>query len=174
MRSYPEFKILRDVKVYVPDVHMDERGDLWTIWKKGQFSDLEFNHDKVSTSKASVLRGIHGDNKSWKLVTCLYGLLYFVVVDNRPDSPTYLKHENILLSGENKWQVLIPPNFGNGFYSVRDSVFHYKWAYPGEYPDVADQFTLRWNDPKIGIHWPSNHPILSNRDKDAKFLDNGK
>ena len=45
------------------------------------------------------------------------------------------------------------------------SVVNYKWAYPGEYPDVQDQFTLRWNDPEYGIVWPTQTPILSERDK---------
>jgi len=76
------------VKVISPDVHTDYRGDLWTIWKDGDF-DLDFNHDKISTSRHNVLRGIHGDYKSWKLVTCLYGSMYFVVVDNRPKSNSF-------------------------------------------------------------------------------------
>ena len=78
------------VQVLTPDIHTDYRGDLWTLWKRGDL-DLDFNHDKVSTSRKNVLRGIHGDKKSWKLITCLYGELYFVIVDNRAGSPTYLQ-----------------------------------------------------------------------------------
>ena len=44
-------------------------------------------------------------------------------------------------------------------------VFHYKWSYEGDYPDVQDQFTIKWNDPMIGVHWPIDNPILSKRDK---------
>jgi dTDP-4-dehydrorhamnose 3,5-epimerase len=56
--------------------------------------------------------------------------------------------------------------FGNGFLVLSDqSVFHYKWSYPGEYPDVKDQFTLKWNDPTINIEWPINNPLLQKRDK---------
>ena len=76
-----------EVKVFTPDVFTDYRGELWTTWKKDEFSNkfpkIKFNHDKVSTSRRGVIRGIHGDYKSWKLITCLYGELYFVVVDNR-------------------------------------------------------------------------------------------
>ena len=73
-----------EIKTFTPDVFTDYRGELWTIWNKDYFPmDLEFNHDKVSTSRKNVIRGIHGDFKSWKLVTCLYGELYFIVVDNR-------------------------------------------------------------------------------------------
>jgi dTDP-4-dehydrorhamnose 3,5-epimerase len=76
-----------EVQVFTPEAFEDYRGELWTTWKKDEFPiDLEFNHDKITTTRKNVIRGIHGDNKSWKLVTCLYGELYFVVVDNRKDS----------------------------------------------------------------------------------------
>ena len=73
-------QVLPDVGVYKHNVHYDYRGELWTIWKEDEFprTDLKFNHDKISTSRKHVLRGIHGDYKSWKLVECLYGELYFV------------------------------------------------------------------------------------------------
>ena len=153
------------VKVYQPSYFSDHRGDLWTIWKEGDH-DLKFNHDKVSTSRKHVLRGIHGDNKSWKLVTCLYGEIYFVLVDNRESSDTFIQWDSMILSDRNRKQVLIPPGVGNGFLVLSDhSVFHYKWSYPGKYADVDEQFTIKWNDPIIGIDWPINNPILSRRDK---------
>jgi dTDP-4-dehydrorhamnose 3,5-epimerase len=158
---------LPEVKIYTPDVFTDFRGDLWTLWKQDEFEPkLNFNHDKVSTSRKGVLRGIHGDSKSWKLITCLYGEMYFVVVDNRPDSPNYLKWDWVILDDRTRKSVLVPPQFGNGFYVLSNhSVFHYKWSYTGSYPDVKDQFTLKWNDSKIGIEWPNDNPILQKRDK---------
>jgi dTDP-4-dehydrorhamnose 3,5-epimerase len=159
--------IFPEVKIFQPDVFTDFRGDLWTLWNRDKFeSKLEFNHDKVSTSRKYVLRGIHGDNKSWKLITCLYGELYFVVVDNRPNSPNYLKWDWLILDNKTYKSVLIPPMFGNGFLVLsKHSVFHYKWSYDGIYPDVKDQFTLKWNDSRINIEWPINNPILQKRDK---------
>ena len=153
-----------EIKIYQPDVFTDYRGDLWTIWKKNE-SRVDFNHDKVSTSRKNVLRGIHGDFKSTKLVTCLYGELYFVVVDNRPDSPTYGQWDHMILDDRKRKMVLLPPGFGNGFLVLSDSsVFHYKWSYDGEYPDVDDQFTIKWNSKDIGINWPIKNPILQKRD----------
>ena len=152
--------VVREQKAFT-----DYRGDLYTTWKDGDF-DLNFNHDKVSTSRKNVLRGIHGDNKSWKLVTCLYGEIYFVLVDNRESSDTFIQWESMILSDRNRKQVLIPPGVGNGFLVLSDhSVFHYKWSYEGEYADVNEQFTIKWNDPMIGIDWPISNPILSKRDK---------
>jgi dTDP-4-dehydrorhamnose 3,5-epimerase len=156
-----------DVKIFNHDVFYDYRGELWTTWEKSSFEPkLDFIHDKVSTSRKNVLRGIHGDTKSWKLIECLYGELYFILVDNRVDSPNYKKWSSMMLSDKKRQSVLIPPMFGNGFLVMSEySIFHYKWAYTGEYPDVKDQFTIKWDDPKINIEWPIINPILQKRDK---------
>jgi len=157
--------VISDIIVYEPDVFTDYRGDLWTLWQRSD-DTIDFNHDKVSTSRKHVLRGIHGDWKSHKLVTCLHGALYFVVVDNRSWSPTYHMWDSMMLDDKRRKQVLLPPGVGNGFVVMSEmSVFHYKWSYPGEYPDVADQFTIKWNDPSIMIDWPVSNPILQKRDK---------
>ena len=157
--------MINGVVIRQPDAHTDHRGDLWTLWKDNDF-DLDFNHDKVSTSRKHVLRGIHGDNKSWKLVTCLYGDIYFVMVDNRESSDTFMRWESMTLNDRNRKQVLLPPGVGNGFLVMsKYSVFHYKWSYDGEYPDVDQQFTIKWNDPIVGVDWPIDNPILSRRDK---------
>jgi len=157
--------IFPEVKIYQPDSFEDYRGELYTLFKQEEH-ELVFNHDKVSVSRQNVLRGLHGDSKSWKLITCLSGVVYLVVVDNRPESPNYLKWDSIVLSETNRKQVLVPPMFANGHFVLSSqATFFYKWSYPGDYPDVKDQFTLKWNDPKINIHWPIDNPILSNRDK---------
>ena len=157
--------IFPEVKIFQPDSFEDFRGELYTLFKQEEH-ELVFNHDKVSVSRQNVLRGMHGDFKSWKLITCLSGVVYLAIVDNRPESPNYLKWDSIVLSETNKKQVLIPPMFANGHLVLSNTaVFFYKWSYPGEYPDVKDQFTLKWNDSKVNIHWPIDSPILSKRDK---------
>ena len=155
------------VKIFEPDIFTDYRGDLWTTWKKDEFPiDLDFNHDKVSTSRKHVLRGIHGDFKSWKLVSCLYGKIYFVIVDNRESYDTFMKWESIILDDKHRRQILLPPGIGNGFVVMSDHcVFNYKWSYEGDYPDVDDQFSIKWDDTIIGVDWPIDNPILSSRDK---------
>lgn len=154
---------IKDVQIFTPDVFTDYRGDICTLWKSG---DIKFNHDKICTSRKHVIRGLHGDIKSTKLVTCLYGELYFVVVDNRKDSETYMQWDHMILNDKTRKQVLLPPGVANGFCVLSNqSVFHYKWSYQGKYPDVSDQFTINWNDPVLDINWPINNPILSKRDK---------
>jgi dTDP-4-dehydrorhamnose 3,5-epimerase len=156
--------IFSEVKIFQPDSFEDYRGELYTLFKQ-EDSNLVFNHDKVDISRQNVLRGLHGDHKSWKLITCLSGEIYLVVVDNRPESSNYLKWNSIILTSKNKKSVLVPPMFANGHLVLSpEATFFYKWSYPGEYPDVQDQFSLKWNDPRINIHWPINNPILSQRD----------
>jgi dTDP-4-dehydrorhamnose 3,5-epimerase len=162
--------IFPEVKIYQPDSFEDFRGELYTLFKQ-EVSDLTFNHDKISVSRQHVLRGLHSDSKSWKLITCLAGEIYLVIVDNRPESPNYLKWDSIILTSKNRKQVLVPPMFANGHLVLsQEATFFYKWSYPGEYPDVKDQFTLNWNDPKINIYWPISNPILSTRDLNSKLL----
>ena len=156
----------KEIEVYRPDVYKDYRGEYWTSWKRGDGKNLEFNHDKVSTSRKNVIRGIHGDSKAHKLLTCLYGEIYCAIVDNRKDSLTYLQWDWIILDDKNKDRILLPPGFGNSYLILSNlAVVHYKWSYKGNYPDVDEQFSLKWNDSRIGINWPIDKPILSERDR---------
>lgn len=164
-------KIFQEVKIFTPSVSKDERGTIFTTYSKDNYSKflpagLEFIHDKFAESKKNVLRGLHGDNKTWKLITCIYGDIFEVVADMRTDSPSYLKWESFELNDKNKKQVLVPPNFVNGYCVLSEfAVFHYKLAYTGEYIDAADQVVVKWNDKRLNISWPVKNPILQERDK---------
>ena len=161
---------ISDIKILEKDFFRDHRGDLWTTWLPEDW-DQNFNHDKVSISNKHVLRGLHGDKKAHKLVSCIYGDICFVMVDFRKNSPTYLKHEKFYLNGDKKTFILMPPGIANGFVVLSEiAIFNYKWSYEGSYPDVQDQFTLRWDDPKLGIDWPIKTPLLSDRDSSAPLL----
>ncbi len=124
---------------------------------------VDFVQDDISISGRHVLRGIHGDRKTWKLVSCLQGRFYLVVINNNPESSQYRQWYSITLSETNRTQVLIPPGFGNGHVVLSETaMFHYKQT--TEY-DRASQFTLLWNDPELGIWWPIKDPIVSRRDQ---------
>ncbi|EJD4395077.1 dTDP-4-dehydrorhamnose 3,5-epimerase family protein [Campylobacter jejuni] len=165
-----ESKILKGVYIITPNKFRDLRGEIWTAFTDEYLSKLvpdgiKFKHDKFINSHFNVLRGIHGDVKTYKLVTCVYGEVHQVVVDCRKDSPTYLKWEKFIISYKNQQLILLPPNMGNAHYvSSESAVYYYKCAYLGEYMDAHDQFTYAWNDERIGIDWPTNSPILSERD----------
>ena len=162
---------IKGVWIIKPSVAEDIRGNIWTSFLKDEIerllpADLYFKHDKFSESEQNVLRGIHGDKKSWKLITCVYGEIHQVVVDCRKGSPTYLKWERFIINKENQLSVLIPPSMGNSYFvSSEVAIYHYKLAYEGDYIDADSQFSLKWDDPRIGIDWPNLNPILSERDK---------
>tara|TARA_B100001750_G_scaffold246405_1_gene268616 strand:+ start:84 stop:608 length:525 start_codon:yes stop_codon:yes gene_type:complete len=165
-----ESKEIAGVYTITPTVSKDSRGNIWTSFMKDEIEfllqkDLYFKHDKFSTSKHNVLRGIHGDMKSWKLVTCVSGEIQQVVVDLREASSTYLKWQSWIINSDNLKLILIPPHMGNAYYvSSQQAVYHYKLAYDGDYIDADEQFSVKWNDPNIGIEWLTNSPILSGRD----------
>ena len=159
------------VKKLINSSFNDYRGYYWTSWKKGVIKNIEFKHDKFSLSKKNVLRGLHGDRKTWKLVSCPYGKFILVVVDCVKKSKNYLKWKSWIVSQKNGVQILIPPNYANGHLCLSDQcLFHYKLAYKGSYLDAQSQFSLKWNDPKLNINWRIKKPILSNRDKKASLL----
>ncbi len=166
-----ESKQIRGVFIFTPSIHIENRGSIWTSYIGDLFEsylpeNLSFVHDKFSSSKKNVLRGIHGDSKTWKLVSCVEGEILQVVVDFRKDSGTYLHHQKFELSNNNKKMILIPPKLGNAFYVKSSSaIYHYKLAYEGNYADVDDQFTISWNDERLNIEWPTTNPIISDRDK---------
>jgi dTDP-4-dehydrorhamnose 3,5-epimerase len=149
-------------------VFEDFRGRYKETFNKAEYKkiiDIEFVQDDISVSRRNVLRGIHGDKGTWKLISCLKGAFYLVVVNNDEKSAQYKFWESFTLSDSNNLQVLIPPKFGNGHLVLTDeTIFHYKQStYYGEFK----QFTILWNDPEINIAWPSlcgNNPILSLRD----------
>ena len=163
-------KVITGVQILKPSVSNDNRGNIWTSYLKDEIDkllpdELEFKHDKFSESKHNVLRGIHGDFKTWKLVTCVFGEIFQVVVDLRKDSPTYKKWESFLINKNNQVSILLPPGIGNAYYvSSNVAMYHYKLAYKGEYLDFKDQFTQQWNDESLNIQWPTRSPILSPRD----------
>ena len=93
--------IFSEVKIFQPSSFEDYRGELYTLFNQDEH-ELIFNHDKVAVSRQHVLRGLHGDDKAWKLITCVDGEIYLVIVDNRPESPNYLKWDSIVLTASNK------------------------------------------------------------------------
>ena len=164
-------KNFREIKILRQSFFKDKRGLLWSSWKKNYFKSKKFNHDKFSISKKNTLRGLHCDFKSWKLVSCIYGKVLFVVVDMRKKSKTYLKYKRFNLDYKKPILILVPPYFANAHLCLsRECVFHYKWSYKGKYFDVDKQKSYLWNDPKINIKWPIKNPILSKRDKNSKKL----
>lgn len=158
---------LAGVVLVKPAIHTDMRGKNVTLYSERLYKEngigMDFVEDKISISKHNVLRGIHGDADTWKLISCPFGKIFLAVVNCDEASSRFGAWESFVLSDENCWQVLVPPKYGNGHFVLSDSaVFHYQWS---AYYDLSKQFSYKYNDPRFGIDWPVINPILFGRDK---------
>jgi dTDP-4-dehydrorhamnose 3,5-epimerase len=162
------------VPTYTPSIFREFRGEIFTTYHSEEhpvMNQIHYNkeelsiHGRFSRSYKGVLRGLHYDNKTWKLVQALVGELYLVVLDARPTSPTYGVWESYLLTERTREQVLVPPGFANGHYALTDCMFHYNLFYKDGYVDSDDHGVIKWNDPKFQIEWPTDNPILQSKDK---------
>lgn len=157
---------LDGVLLIKPSIFEDHRGQYVEIYNKDLYRksgiDVKFIQDDISVSSKDVLRGIHGDSQTWKLISCLYGEFYLAVVNWDSSSSQYRQWESFVLSEKNRVQVLVPPRFGNGHLVLSErAIFHYKQS---TYYNRAGQFTIVWNNPELKINWPIENPILSKRD----------
>ena len=154
------------LKIYSPSFNKDLRGNIWTSFKSEYFNKRKFNHDKFTFAKQNTLRGLHGDNSTWKIITCVYGEIFAAIVQNDKKSKEFNNHETYKLSDKNKLIILIPPKMLLGWCCIsKNSVVSYKFSYEGSYVDHDKQISVKWNDPNIGIKWPLKRPIMSARDK---------
>lgn len=159
-----------EVPVYTPAVYREYRGEIFTTYHDEfhPVNDLVkgcHNHSRFSKSYQNVLRGLHYDHKTWKLVQAIAGDMYMVVLDARKDSPTYGKWESYIITERTRHQILVPPGFANGHYALTDCIFHYNLFYEGDYVDVGEQGVIKWNDPEFNIDWPTDKPTLQIRDR---------
>ena len=154
-----------------PKVFGDERGYFFECYSERDFKaagiTLSFVQDNQSRSGKGTLRGLHfqKNNPQGKLVRAIEGEVFDVAVDIRRDSPTRGKWHGVILSGEKQNQFYIPPGFAHGFLALTEqAVFAYKCT-DFYYPE--DEGGIIWNDPSIGITWPSLgvEYILSDKDK---------
>jgi len=158
---------LKGVLEILPDIFKDFRGEFVETYNEALYKKegvrVNFLQDDISTSRKNVLRGIHGDNKTWKLLSCLYGKLYFVTVNCDKKSKDFGKWQSFILSDKNRRQILVPPKYGNAYLVLsKEAIFSYKQS---TYYDPKGQFTYRWNEPRFNIKWPIKNPILSKRDR---------
>ena len=162
---------IKDVFIITPKVFGDDHGYFMETFSDQDFKNAGLNYtfvqDNQSSSKKGVLRGLHFQktHPQAKLVRVLKGEVYDVAVDLREGSETYGKYVGVLLSAENKKQLLIPRGFAHGFLVVSDSAeFAYKCD---EFYHPEDEGGLIYNDSDIAVDWPKLDVeyILSEKDQ---------
>lgn len=154
-------KNIDNIELYKSTTYNDFRGKIWSI----NLKKIKFNFSKFTYANKNSLRGFHGDNKTWKLVTCIYGKSFCVVVNFDKKSKLYLKKYYFNLSDKNKLSILLPPKMLLAWLTIsKKCIFYYNMSFYGEYNDVKKQISLKWNDKLIKAKWPITKPLLSKRD----------
>jgi dTDP-4-dehydrorhamnose 3,5-epimerase len=157
-----------------PKVFGDARGYFLESYNRDRYRaagiHLDFVQDNISFSRQGTLRGLHFQNPypQGKLVYVLEGEVFDVAVDVRPGSPTFGVWVGVTLSGENKRQFYVPPGFAHGFCVTSETaLFAYKCT--DRYAPECEGSIL-WCDESIGIDWPVENPLLSEKDRIAPKL----
>ncbi len=167
---------LAGVLVIEPRVFSDDRGLFYEAYHAERYrqagADATFVQDNVSRSSRGVLRGLHFQrppHAQAKLVSVLEGAVYDVAVDLRRDSPTFGQHVGVELSAENGRQLYVPVGFAHGFAVTSETaLLAYKCS--AFYAPEAEG-SVRWNDPALGINWPTKASLLSDEDRAAPSWD---
>ncbi|MEM1089427.1 MAG: dTDP-4-dehydrorhamnose 3,5-epimerase [Pseudomonadota bacterium] len=162
------------VMLFEPVLHGDDRGFFMETWNHARYSDVGlptmFRQNNLSKSAQGVLRGLHFQepNPQGKLVHVLSGEVFDVAVDIRRGSPTFGQWEGYHLSGDNHRQLYVPEGFAHGFCVLSEfAIFSYQCTRVYE---PANDRSLAWDDPDIGISWPVDQPLLSDKDRNAPKL----
>lgn len=165
---------LADVQLITLKVFKDARGSFMESFRLDQFQrhcgDFRLVQDNHSSSGAGVLRGLHFQlrHPQGKLLQVIQGRIFDVLVDLRPQSPTFGQWEGIWLDSEQPQLLWIPPGFAHGFYVERSPAdVSYKCT-DYYYPD--DQYVLAFNDPQLQICWPySDSLVMSEKDQQGQL-----
>ena len=168
---------LKGAFIVKPEPHRDKRGLFMRTFCKKEFREIghlkefvQFNHS--ITEKKGTIRGMHFQyppSAEIRLIRCIRGEVYDVIVDLRKNSSTYLKHISINLSEENRMMIYIPEGFAHGFQTLQHNtqLVYYHTSYYSP-PDLGG---LLYCDPVIGIKWPLESVNLSDRDQNNPTID---
>jgi dTDP-4-dehydrorhamnose 3,5-epimerase len=163
-----------EVVLVEPDVFRDDRGFFLETYQTRKYGTAglpeTFVQDNHSFSTQGTLRGLHAQLRrpQGKLIRAILGEIFDVAVDIRPGSPTFRHWVSAVLSGENHHQLYVPPGFAHGF-CVTSETAHVQYKCTELY-EKDDEIAVLWNDPAIGISWPTATPLLSPRDLAAPTL----
>jgi len=166
---------LDGVLVIEPDLFRDPRGFFLETYHLRKYREGgiagPFVQDNHSRSARGTIRGLHAQrlHPQGKLIRVLQGEISDVVVDIRKGSPTFARWIKVELTADNFLQCFVPPGFAHGF-CVRSEFAEVEYKCTDFY-DPSDEIRIIWNDPSIGVQWPTAEPVLSDRDRDARTLD---
>ncbi len=158
------------------DKHYDIRGSFERAYCKDEILRLGLTTDFVQTSlsfnkKVNTLRGLHyqkNPHQEVKLIKCLHGVIYDVVVDLRENSPTYCFWHSEILNSEDRKSILVPEGCAHGFLTLKKNtiiLYHISAFY-----NHTSATGVRWNDPKLSIAWPKIPDVISEKDNNFPLI----
>jgi len=165
---------LQGVKLIRPKIFCDDRGFFRETFRKPLYHqsgiDCDFVQDNHSFSKQGTIRGMHFQRSPGqaKLVTVMEGKIFDVFVDIRPESPTFGKWDGVYLDASLGEQIFIPVGYAHGFCVISEQA-HVCYKVSNIY-DPSEERNFRFDDPAVGISWPIEKPLLSDRDRKSPFL----
>ena len=167
---------LKDVYIVEPQVFGDARGWFTESWSERKLAEAGIKADFVQdnhsySAQKGTLRGLHYQLNPMcqaKMLRCTRGKIFDVAVDIRKGSPQYGQWVGVELSAENHKQLFIPRGFAHGFITLTDDV-EVQYKADNYYAPECDG-NIRWDDPEIGVKWPLEPVILSDKDKSAPLL----
>jgi dTDP-4-dehydrorhamnose 3,5-epimerase len=163
--------VLNDAMIVDIERKEDDRGFFARSWCRREFEAHGLNPNLAQCNisfnpKKGTLRGMHLQVKPYeeaKIVRCTRGSLCDVIVDLRPDSPTYKKHLSAVLTSENRRMLYVPEGFAHGFLTLEDAT---EVSYQiSEFYRPESQLGFRWDDPAFAIAWPAEVRLISDRDR---------
>ena len=149
----------------------DERGFFARTFCADEFAQAGLNTNVVQCNvsfnkRKGTLRGMHyqkAPHEEAKLVRCTSGAIFDVIIDLRPESPTFKRHFSVILSAENRSALYVPEGFAHGFQTLRDNTeIFYQMSQRYQAEAAAG---VRWDDPAFGIEWPPDERIITERDR---------
>ena len=157
-------------KIISPTAFADDRGYFYESYSERSYPGMSFVQDNVALSKKGTIRGLHYQSSPGqaKLVSCLQGEIWDVIVDLREHSETFGKWASIKLNDLTHEQLFIPIGFAHGYCVLSDkALVQYKVS---SLYDPETECSIRYNDSFLNINWPEKEPILSNRDQQSPFF----
>ena len=167
---------LRGAFIIKPEILEDERGFFARSFSEKEFQDHGINTRMAECNisfnkKRYTLRGLHfqtGRFAQAKLVRCTQGAIYDVIVDLRPDSPTFKQWFGQELNAENRLMLYVPTGFAHGYQTLVDNTEMFYQV--SEFYEPASCDGVRWNDPAFGIRWPAMDGVVINQ-RDQSYPD---
>ena len=156
-----------NISIIKTDIFKDNRGYMFESYNKKKLK-LNFVQDNFSSSKKNILRGFHGDNGTWKLITCIYGKVQFAFINYNFKSKNFKKNMSLIVNDKDYIQILVPPNFGTAHLILsKKAIIHYK---QNSYYKKYKQFTINYKSKILDFNWKSKKIITSKRDKGGILL----